>query len=107
MRHQGLTRRVRPSQHPSIHFPKSLKNLRQWDGSAAPCLCDYSRHWSGVNHELEQERTRQIRDEQSPMVEQVPPLLPTSRDRREDSGFWVEPRGDDSKTAASWGAWRG
>ena len=64
-------------------FPERLKNLRQWDGSAVPpalshrLLREFER-WQLVGlqiHELEQERTRQIRQEQTPEVQQVRRLL--------------------------------
>ena len=64
-------------------FPQRLKKLRQWDGSAVPTalsqrlLREFER-WQLVGrqiHELEQERIRQIRKEQSPEVEQVRRLL--------------------------------
>ena len=64
-------------------FPERLKKLRQWDGSALPTdlsgrlLREFQR-WQLVGrqiHELEQERTRQIRQEQTPEVEQVRWLL--------------------------------
>src|SRR6516165_1669844 len=64
-------------------FPERLKKLRQWDGSALPTdlsgrlLREFQR-WHLVGrqiHELEQERTRQIRQEQTPEVEQVRWLL--------------------------------
>ena len=64
-------------------FPERLKKLRQWDGSALPValsqrlLREFER-WQLVGRqiqELEKERTRQIREEQSPVVEQVRRLL--------------------------------
>ena len=64
-------------------FPQRLKKLRQWDGSAVPTalsqrLLREFECWQLVGrqiHELEQERIRQIRNEQSPEVEQVGRLL--------------------------------
>jgi transposase len=64
-------------------FPERLTKLRQWDGSVIPpALClrllrEFER-WQLVGrqiHELEQERTRQIREQQTPAVEQVHRLL--------------------------------
>jgi transposase len=64
-------------------FPERLNALRQWDGSTVPpaltgrLLREFER-WQLVGrqiHELEQERTRQIRQEQTPEVEQVRRLL--------------------------------
>ena len=64
-------------------FPERLEKLRQWDDSAVPAglrqrlLREFER-WQMVGRqirELEQERTQQIRKEQTPEVEQVRRLL--------------------------------
>jgi transposase len=64
-------------------FPERLLNLRQWDGTGVPpafhqrILRDFER-WRLVGRQirdLEAERTRQIRDDQTPHVEQVRRLL--------------------------------
>ena len=64
-------------------FPERLQKLRQWDGSPVPpaltgrLLREFDR-WQLAGrqiHELEQERTRQIRHEQTPAVQQTRQLL--------------------------------
>ena len=65
------------------NFPERLEKLRQWDGSPVPpaltgrLLREFER-WQLVGrqiHELDQERTRQIRHEETPEVQQTRQLL--------------------------------
>jgi transposase len=64
-------------------LPERLAELRQWDGAGVPpalrqrILRDFER-WQLIGrqiHDLEAERTHQIRDDQTPHVEQVRRLL--------------------------------
>ena len=66
-----------------VDLPERLAELRQWDGACVPpalrqrILRDFER-WQLIGrqiHDLEAERTRQIRDDQTPHVEQVRRLL--------------------------------
>jgi transposase len=65
------------------HFPKKLKELRQWDGTPVPkalcqrLLCEFER-LQVVNRQarrLQQQRVKEVRVKKSPAVQQVRKLL--------------------------------
>jgi transposase len=66
-----------------IDLPENLDQLRQWDGSAVPpsvrqCILREFERWQLVSrqiHELETQRTKEIRDPETPQGDQVRLLL--------------------------------
>jgi transposase len=80
---KGLLATVGLSIVVDVHLVESLDQLRQWDGSAVPCslreriLREFER-WQLVNtqiHALESQRTKEIRDPETPQGDQVRLLL--------------------------------
>jgi transposase len=80
---KGLLAGLGLSESVDEDFPERLGRLRQWDGSGVPpaltgrLLRQFER-WLFLGcqiHQLEQERTRQIRQQQGPQVDQVRTLL--------------------------------
>jgi transposase len=80
---KGLLAALGLSTHIDAEFPQRLEELRQWDGTSVPIglrqriLREFDR-WQLVGqqiHDLEIERTKRIRDEETAQAEQVRRLL--------------------------------